>query len=191
VASVLVASALLLSGCGLPEDDEPQSLSAEDVPFDLLDPATTTIPQDSEGFALAEVTLYLVEDGLLVPVETTIQGFAEPEAALDTLLEGPENLNLGPALTTAIPADTEVGELQEESGVLTVDLSEEFQTVEGERSILATAQVVCTATDLDEIDGVRFRIEGEDITVNDAEGVEQDRPVRCADFRALSEPSGG
>ena len=60
--------------------------------------------------------------------------------------------------------------LQDDDGVLTVDLSEEFQSLEGQRAIIATGQVVCTATDLEEIDGVRFGIEGEDITVNDAEG---------------------
>ena len=47
----------------------------------------------------------------------------------------------------------------------------------GQRFIAAVAQIVYTATDLDGIEAVSFRVEGEDFPVNDENGAAQDEPV--------------
>ena len=70
--------------------------------------------------------------------------------------------------------------------VLTLDLSEQFTTVVGQRFIAAVAQIVYTATDLDGIEAVSFRVEGEDFPVNDENGAAQEEPVDRLDFVGLA-----
>lgn len=175
---------LVAVACGVPEDDRPQELSADEVPFGLLTtaPTTTTTPVDLPPERQAE--LYFVDgDGDIAPVEREVAD-RSAETVIETLL-ATESSGLPTPFSSSIPPDTTLLDIFTEDDVLTVDLSEQFDDIEGERQIAAVAQIVFTATGLEGIDEVAFRVEGEDRDVNNEDGATQDGPVSRNDYRDL------
>lgn len=186
----LVALALLglvgaLAACGVPEDEGPEALSADEVPFGLLTtvPSTTTTVVDLPPDREAEL-FFLAADGRVRGVPREVED-RSPTAVLEALL-ATEAAAVPTGFSSAIPAGTELLDDPEiEDGVLTVDLSEEFTSVEGERSIAAVAQIVYTATGLSSVDAVAFRVEGEPVSVSDEDGAQQSDPVDRLDYDSL------
>ena len=111
-----------------------------------------------------------------------------PAAVVSFLLAGPTpgEREAMPAMSTAIPAGTEVHGVSIEDGVATVDLSAEFLSGGGSLSMTGRlAQVVYTLTALDGVGGVRFEIDGVPTTVFGGEGVVVDDPATRAGFEDL------
>ena len=114
-----------------------------------------------------------------------------PRQAVEWLLQGPLpgwHESVSP-VTTAIPEDARLLGLEIVDGVATVDLSSEFVTDGGGTSTEPRfAQVVFTLTRFDEIDGVRFLIEGTPVTVFDDGGAEIDGVITRDRFEDLLPP---
>ncbi len=186
--AVAVGLGLLVVACGVPEDDRPQELTAEQVPFGLLTTAPTTTSTPEILPPSREAELYFVDtEGLLEPLPREV-GDRSPRTVIETLL-ATDTAGLPATYSSNIPPDTVLLDVFSESDgqndVLTVDLSEQFTTIEGERFITAVAQIVFTATDLEDVDAVSFRVEGEPISVSDEEGAAQEDPVTPLDYRSL------
>ena len=100
-------------------------------------------------------------------------------AAMSALLEGPTSDESGErAITSAVPAGSRLLGLTIENGVVTVDLSSEFESGGGSMSVLVRlGQVVYTLTQFPTVQTVRFEIEGQPVTVFSSEGVVLDGPV--------------
>ena len=189
LALVLV---VLVVGCGLPTDDEPQELSADAVPFDLLAGPSTTLSTRPEGDTTQIVNLYFRDDERLVPVPTEVTDSGDevgprPDIVIQALLDT-TSAELEPGIRSAIPPDTALIGTGRVGDVLTIDLTEPFTTVEGNLLIFAVAQLVYTSTGLTAsgIERVQFAIDGERISVPDDEGVEQDGPVSTDDYLSLA-----
>jgi spore germination protein GerM len=183
---LVLAVAALLVACGVPEDDSPQALSAEDVPFGLLStpPTTTTTPPNLPPSHQAQL-YFLDADSRLVPVTREVQD-RDPETILETLL-GTETGNIPDGLTSAIPPDTVLLGTSTEDEVVTVNLSEEFTSIQGEPGIAAVAQIVYTVTDRGlGVEGVLFQVEGEEFNVSDQTGAQQTEPVNQSDYREFA-----
>lgn len=183
-AALVLLVALAVGGCAVPTDESPRAVAEEYIPEQLVAaPTTTTAPSDGGP----RVELFFVEsvDGINeLRREPAVLEDAKPTTVVEALVASvPEELPEG--VTSSIPADTQVLGVTLEDGTLTVDLSEEFQTVSGEPLILAVAQIVFTASAMPAVEDVAFRIEGEPITVPDAEGTELDRPARRSDYVSL------
>jgi len=181
----LLALALVLfavaAACGVPEDDSPQELSADEVPFGLLTtaPAATTTTPGS-----LQATLYFVNaDGELTPENRDVEDQGAGTVIETLLATDPAGLPAG--ISSSIPPDTTLLRSSIEDRVLTVDLSGQFTTIEGDRFNAAVAQIVFTATDLDDVGAVSFRVDGEAITVGDEDGVAQEEPVTRNDYDGL------
>jgi hypothetical protein len=87
---------------------------------------------------------------------------------------------------TAIPADTRLLGVDLDDGVATVDLSSEFESGGGSRSMfLRLAQVVYTVTQFQTVTAVQFRLDGEPVDVFSAEGIVLDKPVTRKDYEEL------
>jgi spore germination protein GerM len=137
---------------------------------------STTLPPVGPA---AEVPVYLVlaDNGTenapgpyLVPTMRTTAVLSAPvtdlhETALAFLLIGPTpgEAEAIPAMSTSIPAGTELLGIEVSDRIATVDLSAEFEEG-GDPSREATArrlaQIVYTLTAFDDVAGVRFQIEG-------------------------------
>jgi spore germination protein GerM len=174
-AVLLVVAALLLGACGLPEDGSPRVISEEALPPDLTDrpDATTTIPpelaEDREVFLVNQLAdnTYRLE-----PVPRAVRSDAAIEAKIASILESlvrrPEGDNR--ALGTRVPETLLIQGVELADSTLTIDLSADMASVENESQRLAYAQLVYTATQFDEVDNVRFTIDGAELNAVDGTG---------------------
>lgn len=107
-------------------------------------------------------------------------------AAMNALLAGPtaEEQATWPAISSAIPAGTELLGLKVENGIAMVDLSEEFESGGGTFSVTARiAQVVYTLTQFPTVQGVEFYIEGTKVEMFSTEGLILDGPQTIDDVQ--------
>ncbi|WCO65254.1 GerMN domain-containing protein [Iamia majanohamensis] len=177
--------ALLAGGCGVPTDDEPRAITAEST--------TTQPPPDSSRPTGNTTTIYLStpsdspteEVTPLVAVTRNLDAPPTPSETLATLFDGPTEEEQQRGLVSLIPPDTGLEEIELDSGGrLTLDLTMEWSLLQGPDELVAYAQVVLTATDLPEVNSVRFQVEGEPI----AEVPTDDEPktqVTGDDYREL------
>lgn len=188
----------LVAGCGIPADDEPRAITQESIPDEL----TGQDDVDADGRTLV-VDLYFTrfdgEEEWLVPIERKVPtggSSSTPTAAtvLDALLARPTEAERDVhRVVTKIPADTALASRPElDGGVLTVDLNEGINGVQGVGAPLAYGQMVCSVDGLEGIDGVRFAIEGAAIQAPTGDGSLTSDPVTCAAYadRLAAPPAG-
>ena len=185
-----LATALLvvaLAACGVPEDDDPRTIATDNIPFQLLAPATSTTSTVVDDRRQTGIGIYLVTaDGALVQRPRTVSGAPSVAKAMAVLLEGPNADEAAANLTTVVATGTQLlgfeGPIE---GLVTVDLSSEFLQVTGPRQIQAIAQVVFTLVDVPGVQKVLFRFEGERSEVPDGNGELTSEPLNRADYRSL------
>ncbi len=108
-------------------------------------------------------------------------------AALDALLAGPTKSERAAGLSTEIPDETRLIGVSITSGVARVDLTSEYETGAGSRSLrLRLAQVVYTATQFPTVKAVRFLIDGTPVNVFSGGGIVLGRPVGRSAYRSLA-----
>lgn len=197
--------ALVVTGCGIPLDDEPIIIANDELPQSLQtgSSTTTTLPD-----RLTEnVTIYLLDPGdgeaRLVPVERQVPvvegGVEVAQVILEQLLAGPTSEEqLDDNLTSAIVASDDepisvVSLARPIENQLVVVLSE-APAIEGSDRTVAFAQLVFTLTELNSVDQVRFAVRGdagdEDISVStDTEEGDVRRAVDRSDYPSFRVPS--
>lgn len=174
-AIVLLATAL--AGCGIPLDAAPEAVEVE----------VAAAPDDAGPIPgdLAAVSIYLVRNDSLVDVTRDLPAPPTVEIIFDSLLGSVTEPEQRSGLRTAIPRGTETISIDESGTTLLVDLSRDFAAIGGEEEVLAVAQIVLTATSIDGIELVDFRIEGIHTDVPVANGALSADPVGAADYEAL------
>lgn len=151
---------LVCTSCGVQDDANPRALAPEDVPFDLLAPATSVAdPETGEGPSRA--VWFVDNEGLLSRGDRPLEPPVTVEAILTALLEGVSDAEAANGLRSNITSGTRLlGVEGPVNGLVTVDLSGEILTVSRELQRLAIAQVVFTATGLPNVDRVLFEFDG-------------------------------
>lgn len=153
LAAAALATAVAV-GCGVSVDEAPRALQL---------PETTTTVSPAAPTGRFSTVLYYVAEGELLPTVRDL-----PDRTLDSiltaLLDPPTNTPAG--LGSSIPPGTRLLGLQRDRRTITVDLSEAFDNVVGQSRQQAIGQIVMTVTELDDIQRVRFMVEGEPITVS-------------------------
>jgi germination protein M len=99
---------------------------------------------------------------------------------MNALLDGPtaDERGASPAISSTVPAGTELLGLSIKDGVATVDLSGEFESGGGSASCLGRlGQVVYTLTQFRSVDSVALRVDGRPVSVFGCEGIVLDGPV--------------
>lgn len=163
---------LTLPGCSCTADAEEPSAVAPSSPEPEPESPVEPAPQTGER----EVPVFLIAEGLVSPVSRTIEveldsGEFVPdddpstvEALVETLLEGPTAGESALGFASSIPAGTRLNAVAVSAGLVTVDLSPEFEAGGDSQSILQrTAQIVFSLTELDGVEQIAFRIEGADL----------------------------
>ena len=109
-------------------------------------------------------------------------------AALEQLLLGPDDEETAGGLGTSIPEGSRLLDVAIADGVATVDLSGAFDGGGGGSASMFTrlAQVVFTLTQFPTVDGVRLRIDGQDVETFSAEGIVLDGPQDRTDYEDQS-----
>jgi spore germination protein GerM len=207
---VLVAGALLLAACGLPNDGAYTAIQPDDLPAGIADtttttstttttlpPATTTTaPQattTTTTIPTQAVSLFFVLNGRLQPV---VRPFPIPvlaQTVLDRLEEGPLPQDQPPGLRSAVPQNS-VGTVTVSGGVASVDLAPAFvqpSTATEQLPIpnvdqpLAFGEIVLTLTSLPGIGQVRFTVGGAPQGALAADGSLVDGPVSADNYASL------
>jgi hypothetical protein len=176
VAAVVAAVLAVAGACGVPPEDEPRAIPDEQVPDDLLQESPTTVPE--AGGPVGVDLWWIDDDGLLTELPGNVADF-RPATAIAALLAGAPD-----TVRTSIPAGTELLGTSEEGGTLVVDLSEHINAIQGDELKRALAQIVWTSTEDATINGVLFRVDGEDLPAITDEGI-QNEPVLRSDFTSL------
>ena len=187
VAATAVLATLALGACSA--STPPLVAQPNDPP--ATDP--TTEPTAGEPPASDGLAAYFLLDSLfggpfLAPVWDADAGSLED--ALSGLLAGPEDVLAGTefgaaGLSSAIPAGTTLLSATVRGRTAVVDLSSTFDDGGGSAGMQARlAQVVYTATQIDDVEDVELRIDGEVVDVFSSEGIVLQQPMTRFDALA-------
>ncbi len=112
-----------------------------------------------------------------------------PFSVLSSLFAGPNATERDALLDTAIPAEVELLGARPVGQVLTVDLNDVFDELTPDGLRLVVAQIVSTATDINGVESVQLRIDGEQRVWPLGNGELTDRPLTRFDYPGLVESS--
>lgn len=177
------------AGCGVGSESTATVADPDDVPFDLLESTTTTVPRVSAGGS----TLRVCFDRDTGMVEVARAFAAPPDdrvaAAVDAVLQGPDEPERAQGLTTAWPAGELIESVSVARGIAAVDLTPGFVELPGDRQLRAVAQMTCTLTAQPGVGQVRYTLGGSSIAVPRADGSVTGDPVTRQDYEALLAPA--
>lgn len=170
VLFVLAAALGALAACGVPNESEPRALEADEVPEELASGATTSTTAPDPDAPSRQVEIWFLADELLQPEFRELEVGEGAAGAVAALLDGTTEEERAAGVSSSIPAGTELLGTELEGDRLTVELSEEFNTVAGSELRNAVAQIVYTATGYPDVGRVRFRVDGDLVDVPVAGG---------------------
>jgi spore germination protein GerM len=185
-----LAVVLLAAGCGVQGDGAPRSLAPDAVPDELLAPKTSTAPADQPDGG-RQATVYLVDNrDILRPVQRTLPSPVLVTGVLDSLLEGATDEEADEGLRSEVPTGTTVNGIDRlDRDVIAVDLSEEFAETTADGELLAQAQIVYTVSQLPNVGGVLFLVDGRPREGADDEAKLTSSPLTTEDFADFAPPS--
>ncbi|MCP3423170.1 GerMN domain-containing protein [Nocardioides pinisoli] len=177
-AALLAATVLLTAGCGVPLQDDPALLQQSPAP-----PVPTSAPSGMNA-----VRVYLIRDGRLEPVTRTSDN-TSARSLVELLIEGPTAAEEAAGATTAVaPGEFQVDQAPSwrSPGVsVTINVPVQFTQIDGDLQLLATAQLVWTATELRPRGLVRMTFNGEPIELPTDRGLTSGA-VRRSDFFSVA-----
>ena len=143
-------------GCGIAPDSAPRDVAPAE--------RNLTVNAVSDGDEAGGTSrIYLVapseagDPSLLRSTSRDVASGATP--LIKSLLAGPNPEELASRLVTNIPQETQLLSTDASGDVLSVDVSPEITELSGDLLVLAVAQIVFTATEIEGIRAVRLRVE--------------------------------
>jgi hypothetical protein len=180
---------LAAAGCGAQGDGAPRTLAPDAVPEELVAPSTSAAPAEQPDGG-TEATVFLVDNrDLLRPVERTLPSPVLVTSVLDSLLEGATDEEADDGLRSEIPTGTTVNGIDRlDRDVIAIDLSEEFAETTADGELLAQAQIVYTVSQLPNVEGVLFLVDGRPREGADDEAKLTSSPLTTEDFADFAPP---
>ncbi len=183
LVALLVLLTALLWGCGS-EDEEAEP--GQSVTEPLATTEATTAETETEQEATAVRVYFMRGEKLGVGSRTVEATPAIGRAAVEELLEGPNELEQEAGLASEIPEGTQLHGLVIEDAHAVVDLSRDFESGGGSLSMQArVAQVVYALTQFPTVERVSIRLDGEEVDGIGGEGVPAAELTR-ADFEEVT-----
>jgi len=178
LAAVLLGSV----GCGIAPDSAPRDVAANERSL------TANAVSDGDD-AGGTSRIYLVapseagDPSLLRSTSRDVASGATP--LIKSLLAGPNDEELASRLVTNIPQETQLLSTRSSGDVLFVDVSPEITELSGDLLVLAVAQIVFTAAEIDGVRAVRLRVNGEDQRWPKGDGETREGALTVYDFPGL------
>ncbi len=197
LAAAALLAIVVAAACGVPADDKPRAISREQAP-DLDEGDVATSPSVTEP-AMLYLTRADPDANHLVPKEEQVpvgpsSTSPTPATALETLLSFMPNDSLrAEGYASRIPPNTALASPPEldSRGVLLVNLNSNIDNVQAEGSQLAFGQIVCTADAFEEVQAVRFQVEGQSRAAPTGDGATTNEPVTCRSYANLMDSATG
>jgi hypothetical protein len=175
--ALALASLVALGACGIRPDAAPR-----EVPEEQRARFVRTGTSDATGAQ----RIYLVgpgDDGLLRSVPRNPD---RPEELIQLLLAGPTLDELEAQFTTRIPATLELRSTRVQGTLVRLDVSEELAELQGPGLVQALAQIVYTANEIDGVEQVEIRVDGERVPWPKANaGDSTTGPLRIYDYPGM------
>jgi spore germination protein GerM len=189
--ALVLAGVALAAGCGVQGDGAPRALSPDVVPEDLLAPSTS-VAQPAQPETGAVATVYLVDNHeKLRPVLRKLPSPVLITKALDSLLQGATDQEADQGLRSEVPTGTRVNGIDRlDRDVIAIDLTEEFADTTADGELLAQAQIVYTVSELPNVRGVLFLVDGRPREGADDDAKLTSSPLTIEDFEDFAPPSG-
>ncbi len=157
--ALLAVCGLATAACGVPTDSAARDLPESDVPFALLAaeaPTTTTSTAPSRPVA---VTVFMIgRDERLVGVARQVTSPLSVEKVVAELLKGPASDERRKGMRTGLAPETLILSAGISDNIANIELGGPVAT--GTQQLVALAQIVYTATELEGVNGVRFTYQG-------------------------------
>jgi len=185
VLAMLLGTVLVVSGCSIQPDASPNDLPADRAEV-FGDVATGDVAAGTNRIYLLAPTNPEAPQRLR-PAQRDVPPV--PKSVLDSLFAGPNAAERDAQLDTAIPADARVLAARPVGQLLTIDLTDVFDELNPEGLRLAVAQIVSTATDIEGVQSVQLRIDGEPRVWPLGNGELTDRALTKYDYPGLVESS--
>ena len=181
--ALVLAGASLVAGCGVRGDGAPRALAPDAVPQELLAPSSS-VPQPDQPESGQTATVYLVDNkDHLVAAPRMLDSPVLIVNVLDSLLQGATDEEAEQGLRSEVPAGTTVNGIDRlDEDVIAVDLSEEFADTTADGELLAQAQIVYTVTELGNVRGVLFLVDGRPREGADDDAKLTSSPLTVDDF---------
>ena len=184
VIAALVALGLLAAGCGIQPDDGPRDVAVDDRSL-----AGNAAAGASEATGASRIYLVTPNEAdaqrRLRSVQRDVQ--LRPAPLLEVLFDGPNTTELAEGVVTAVPTALELRSARTVGDVLYVDVSDELTELSGDVLILAVAQIVHTAAELEGVRGVRLRVDGADQPWPRGDGGSVSGTLSVYDYPGLAE----
>jgi hypothetical protein len=182
-AATAVGAALAAAACGIPTAATPTPIARSDVPYHLLDPASTssTIPA-APAVGVPEQIFLVAPSGHLVAAAREVAVPADLSQVLGALLAGPTATESASGVQSYLSGSGVAVTATQAGGIATVRFSADPIQVVGPDQTLAIAQVVYTVTQQPGITGVEFEIDRKAVEVPTAAGAQVPGPVGRADY---------
>lgn len=181
--SLLLASALLLSGCAVSTESDARRVRDSAVPFQLLDPQAPLLTPPSGDTATEQVSLCFLRERRLVVVSQVLAPPVTLQATVDALTAPPPEIR--PSVRTALTEPSIIREVAVLGGIARVDLFPTVSTLPADQQLLAVAQIVCTLTGRPGVGQVSFTLAGAPLAVPKGDGSLVTSPVARDDYSAL------
>lgn len=167
---------LLLSGCGVPLQDEPHRI---DRARSTSDPGAPDAPSAETG--QRDATIFLVRGSRLEPVRRVVQR-SDGAELLRSLFGGPADAERRLGIRSAIPPGTTSARVTRSGSVAVVEVPEQIGRAGTEDQVLAVAQIVFTLTATDGVRSVQLTRSGSPAPARVGDGRLVTRPLTRADF---------
>ena len=182
---LLALTALAAAGCTIRPDSSPRDVAPDQRDLDASDAAS--------GETTGAARIYLVtpnEPGQrrqLSSVQRDVP--TRPDSLLQSLLSGPSQSELDERLVTAITNGTQLISTRSAGDVLFVDVTPEITELTGDALVFAVAQIVYTASEIEGVQAIRLRVDGEDQAWPKGDGQTEEGPLSVYDFPGLVQSS--
>jgi hypothetical protein len=180
----LLIAGVLAAACGIEPDSSPRDVPDEDR-------IGVMVVTGEEATGTSRIHLLAPSDqdepSRLRAVSRDVPN--DPQALLSSLFAGPNADEQDQRLGTAIPRDIELLGTRSVGQVLTIDVTDVFGELTPEALRLATAQIVVTADEVEGVDAVRIRIDGEPRAWPVGNGELTDAALTVYDYPGLVESS--
>jgi hypothetical protein len=172
---LLAAGTLLASACGIQTDSAPRNLPDDERSLAV---AGSSSGSDASGAD----RIYLVAPGEERLLRSVPRDAALREDLIRILLLGPNDDEIADQYSSFIPPATQLLSARSKGQILIVDLTEEIAELTGQSLSQAIAQLVYTATEIDGIEAVQLKINGEEVAWPKPDGDTTSDPLRIYDY---------
>jgi len=195
--ALALSTVIGLSGCGVPDDGAPRALQTDQVPFELLSPASqprisTGQPQKSHATVpgLDELRVaFTTSDGKLHKVSRLVSRDGtevdQVQKMLDLISAGPTPQEREQGLESAVPPSLELTAIRHRSRVVTIDISGPVERPATARLPLIVAQITVTATEVPGVEAVLLEEDGRTIEAPLPSGELTSEPIDAQDYAQL------